>query len=99
MTKKPDQKTQAWIDARKCHRLSHAQVQVAQEFGTNSTKLDKLDNYKQESWKLPLPEFIKELYFKRFGKLAPDTLLSIEERLYSSTRRRKPCVRPSSRSR
>lgn len=81
MTKKPDQKTQAWIDARKRHHLSHAQVQMARELGMNPTKLGKLDNHKQESWKLPLPEFIEELYFKRFGKLAPDTLLSIEDRL------------------
>lgn len=79
-TKKAPQKLQAWLDARKRHRLSHAQVQMARELGMNPAKFGKLDNHRQESWKLTLPEFIEELYFKRFGKLAPDTVLTLEER-------------------
>ena len=59
---------QAWIDARKRHKLSHAQAQMARELGMNPRKLGKLDNHHQEPWKLPLPAFIEELYFKRFGK-------------------------------
>jgi len=78
--KKPNQKLQAWIDARNRHRLSHAQVQMARELGMNPAKLGKLDNHRQEQWKLPLPHFIEELYFKRFGKTAPDRVVSIEER-------------------
>ncbi|PYP93746.1 MAG: hypothetical protein DMG65_00175 [Candidatus Angelobacter sp. Gp1-AA117] len=35
--------------------------------------MGKIDNHKQESWKLPLPQFIEELYFKRFGRTAPCT--------------------------
>ncbi len=31
--KKPNQKLQAWIDVRKRHHLSHAQVQMARESG------------------------------------------------------------------
>ena len=73
-------KMQAWIDARKRHHLSHVQVQMARELGMNPAKLGKLDNHKQEPWKLPLPQFIEELYVKRFGKTAPDTVMSIEER-------------------
>jgi hypothetical protein len=80
-TKKPNQKMQAWIDARKRHRLSHAQIQMARELGMNSAKLGKLDNHKQEPWKQPLPQFIEELYFDRFGKTAPDTVVSVEERV------------------
>ena len=79
--KKPDPKMQAWIDARKRHRLSHAQVQMARELGMNPAKLGKLDNNKQEPWKLPLPQFIEELYLKHFGKTGPDTVMSIEERV------------------
>jgi hypothetical protein len=79
-TKKPSQKMQAWIEARKRHHLSHAQVNMARELGMNPAKLGKIDNHEQESWKLPLPQFIEELYFKRFGKTAPDTVLSVEER-------------------
>ena len=51
--KKPDPKMQAWVDARKRHHLSHAQVQMARELGMNPAKLGKLDNHKQELWKLP----------------------------------------------
>jgi hypothetical protein len=79
-TKKPNQKMQAWIEARKRHHLSHAQVHMARELGMNPAKLGKIDNHKQEPWKLPLPQFIEELYFKRFGKTSPEAVLSIEER-------------------
>jgi hypothetical protein len=79
-TKKPTQKIQAWIEARKRHHLSHAQVHMARELGMNPSKLGKIDNHKQEPWKLPLPQFIEELYFKRFGKSSPEAVLSIEER-------------------
>ena len=79
-TKKPNQKLQSWIDARQRHHLSHAHVQMARELGMNPAKFGKLDNHKQEPWKLPLPQFIEEFYFKRFGKTAPDAVVSIEER-------------------
>jgi hypothetical protein len=70
---------QVWIEARRRHHLSHAQVQMARELGMNPAKLGKLDNHKQEPWKLPLPQFIEHLYEKRFGKPRPDVVLSIED--------------------
>jgi len=73
-------KLQAWITARERHRLSHAQVQMARELGMNPAKLGKIDNHKQEPWKLPLPQFIEDIYLKRFGRPAPETVISIEER-------------------
>ena len=45
----------------------------------NPKKLGKIDNPRQEPWKAPLPVFIEELYFRRFGKHRPDTILPIEE--------------------
>jgi len=39
---------QAWIDARKRHGLSHAEVQMARQLGMNPGKLVKLDNPTQE---------------------------------------------------
>ncbi len=78
--KKPNQKMREWIDARKRHRLSHAQVQMARELGMNPRKLGKLDNHDQEPWKMPLREYIEHLYFKRFGKERPDVVHSIEEK-------------------
>ncbi len=86
---------QAWIDARKRHKLSHAHAQMARELGMNPRKLGKLDNHHQEPWKLPLPAFIEELYIKRFGKERPDVVLSIEERRGSSRRRRPPARKRS----
>lgn len=50
------------------------------ELGLNPAKLGKIDNHKQETWKLPLPRFIEHLYFERFGKTTPDNIVSIEER-------------------
>jgi hypothetical protein len=81
MAKKPNRKTQAWIDARKHHHLSHVQVQMARELGMNPSKLGKLDNHDQEPWKMPLRHYIEHLYFKRFGKDRPDLVLSIEEKM------------------
>lgn len=45
----------------------------------NPKKFGSLDNADQEPWKLPLAEFIEELYRKRFGKTGPDTVRAIEE--------------------
>ncbi len=79
--KKPSQKMQAWIDARRRHHLSHAQVQMARELGMNPKKLGQKDNHRQEPWKMPLRQFIEHLYRKRFGKDRPDSVMSIEDRI------------------
>jgi hypothetical protein len=71
---------QVWIDARKRHHLSHAHVQMAREMGMNPKKLGKLDNHRQEPWKAPLPVFIEDLYFRKFGRRRPEVVLSMEER-------------------
>lgn len=69
-----------WITARKRHGLSHAHVQMARELGMNPNKLGKLDNRDQEPWN-PLPQFVERLYFQRFGRERPESVLSIEDRL------------------
>jgi len=66
--KKIPQKVIPWIEAKKRHRLSDAHVQMARELGMNPKKLGKLDNHKQEPWKLPLPQFIERLYLKSFKR-------------------------------
>jgi len=71
---------QAWVDARKRHRLSHAQVQMARELGLNPKKLGKIDNHDQERWKAPLPQFIEMLYRRRFHRDAPLRVVPLEER-------------------
>ena len=45
----------------------------------NPKKFGSLANTKQEPWKLPLPDFIEELYFKHFKKKEPDNVRSIEQ--------------------
>lgn len=77
--RKLSSKIQLWNDAMRRHRLSHAHVQMARELGMNPKKLGKLDNHRQEPWKLPLPQYIEELYAKRFGRSCPDTVMSLEE--------------------
>ena len=71
---------QAWIDARARHRLSHAHVQMARELGLNPKKLGKIDNHRQEPWKMPLPRFIEHLYRERFGRDRPADVRSVEDR-------------------
>ncbi len=92
-TEKIPKDLQRWVDARKRHRLSHAQIQMARELGMNPKKFGKLDNHKQERWKSPLPLFIEEIYFKRFGEERPDVVQSIEKvaekRRQNRERRRK----------
>jgi hypothetical protein len=72
-------KVQAWVEARKRHRLSHAQVQMARELGMNPRKLGKIDNHRQEPWKAPLPRFIEHLYVKRFGRERPQVVTPAEQ--------------------
>ncbi len=79
--KKPNQKMRAWVDARRRHHLSHAQVQMARELGMNPKKLGKIDNQDQEPWKMRCGPYIEHLYSKRFGRERPDVVLSIEEKV------------------
>jgi fructose-1,6-bisphosphatase len=78
---------QAWADARKRFHLSHAQVQMARELGMNPKKFGGKANHKQEPWKVPLPQYIEELYLKRFKKERPDNVRSIEQMVADKTRK------------
>ena len=66
-----------WVDAKRKHRLSDTQIQMARELGMNPKKLGKLDNHKQEPWKAPLPEFIEAAYRKRFKRDRPNQVTPI----------------------
>jgi hypothetical protein len=72
-------KFQVWVDARDQFRLSHAHIQMARELGLNPKKFGSIANHDQERWKLPLPQFIEKLYFKRFGTERPEVVMTIEE--------------------
>lgn len=72
-------KIEKWLVAKKKHRLSDKHVQMARELSLNPDKLGKIDNHKQEVWKAPLPQFIEEIYFKRFKKEMPDEVKPLEQ--------------------
>ena len=71
-------KTQEWIKAKKKYRLSDTHVQMAREFGMNPKKFGSLANHKQEKWKAPLPDFIEDLYYKKFMKEQPDVIKKLK---------------------
>ena len=75
-------KLKPWIEARKKYNLSHAQIQMARELGLNPKKFGSLGNTKQQQWKLPLPEFIEEIYFKHFKKRAPENVTHLRDFFY-----------------
>src|SRR5215510_4657688 len=68
MAKATPAKLQPWIEAQRHRRLSDVQIQMARELGLNPKKFGKLDNHRQEPWKAPLPQFIEQLYSKRFKR-------------------------------
>lgn len=68
-----------WLTAQKRHHLSDKQVQMVRELGLNPDKLGKIDNHKQEPWKTPLPQFIEEIYFKRFKKDTPEIVKPLKQ--------------------
>jgi hypothetical protein len=79
MKKRLSPRHQVWIDARNRFRLSHLQIQMARELGLNPKKFGSLANHDQEHWKSPLPQFIENLYFERFGRDRPQVVMTIEE--------------------
>ncbi len=88
MSTKIPQKLLPWVEARKKHHLSHAQIQMARELGMKLKSLDKLANCKQQPWKLPLAAFIEEGYYKRFKKSRPENVSSIESRVAEKKKNR-----------
>jgi hypothetical protein len=72
-------KIEKWVAAQKKHKLSDRHVAMARELGLNPDKLGKIDNHKQETWKTPLPQFIEEIYFKRFKREEPVTVRSLKD--------------------
>jgi hypothetical protein len=78
MAKTVPNKLAIWVEAKKRYHLTDVQVQMARELGLNPKKFGGLANNKQEPWKKPLPDFIEELYFKRFKKKLPDTIKKLD---------------------
>jgi len=47
----------------------------------NPKSLGKIADHDQQPWKAPLPQFIANLYLKRFDREQPEVVQSIEERV------------------
>ena len=71
-------KQQDWIEAKKRFHLSDMHIQMARELGMNPKKFGSIANHKQERWKSPLPDFIEELYLKRFKRSKPDIVKALK---------------------
>ena len=84
-------KLKPWVEAREKYHLSHAQIQMARELGLNPKKFGSLGNTKQQQWKLPLPEFIEEIYFNHFKKRALENVRSIEQIVKDKARKKAEC--------
>jgi hypothetical protein len=52
---------------------------MARELGLNPQRFGSLANHRQEPWKLPLHQFIENLYRKSFGVSRPAEVFSLEE--------------------
>jgi hypothetical protein len=68
-----------WIKTCKRYHLYDTHFQMERELGLNPYKFGRLANEKQVQWKKPIPEFIEEIYFKRFGKKQPNVVKSIKQ--------------------
>ena len=68
-----------WMAAQKRHRLSDKHVQMARELGLNPDELGKIDNHRHEPWKVPLPQLIEDIYFKRFKREQPETVRPLKQ--------------------
>jgi hypothetical protein len=65
---------------------------MTRELGLNPKGFGGMANHRQESWKVPLPEYIEHLYFKRYKKERPDTVISIEDRAKQLVDRPRRCI-------
>jgi len=89
-------KLKPWVQARKKYRLSHAQVQMARELGLNPKKFGSMANHKQQTWKVPLPDYIEYLYEKRFNKVLSDNIKPAE--VVDAEKRKRKALRKESKA-
>ena len=64
-TKPKNKKDALWIEAKRKCRLNMEDIRMAKEMGLNPRSLIKNIPSKSEQWKLPVKEWIREMYQKR----------------------------------
>ena len=65
-----NKKDRLWTEAKRKCRLNTEDVRMAKEMGLNPRSLIKNIPAKTESWKLPVKDWIREMYLKRQEKSA-----------------------------
>ena len=68
-----------WMAAQKRPRMPAKHLRMARELGLNPDKLGKIDNHRHEPWKAPLPQFIEDIYYKRFKREQPETVRPLKQ--------------------
>ena len=89
-------KDDLWKTAKKKYKLRASHIYMAKALGLNPKKFGSYANHKQQPWKAPLPDYIEELYEKRFKKEVPAEIREKDKHclLYTS-----PSPRDRTRSR
>ena len=85
-------KFKPWIEARRRHGLSHAQVQMARELNLDPKRLHTGAKKGDPAAKLPYPDLIERLYRERFNRATPLRIQTIEEMAAEHLRRRRQCL-------
>ncbi|WP_456272488.1 hypothetical protein [Bacillus sp. AK031] len=67
MAKKKD--GDAWADAKKRCRMNEADIRMAKALGMKPKSLIKNIPLPKQQWKMPVKEWVRELYEKKFGKV------------------------------
>ncbi len=70
MKKSIGKKEQLWVEAKRKCRLNTEDVRMAKEMGLNPRSLIKNSPSKSQQWKLPVKDWIHEMYQKRQEKSA-----------------------------
>ncbi len=65
-----NKKDKLWIEAKRRCRLNDEDIRMAKEMGLNPRSLIKNIPSKTEPWKLPVKDWIREMYQKRQEKSA-----------------------------
>ncbi|MFK7984295.1 MAG: hypothetical protein AB8G86_30255 [Saprospiraceae bacterium] len=78
--KRNSTKGDLWLIAKKKYKLRESHIAMAKALGLNPKKFGSYANHKQQPWKAPLPDYIEELYEKRFKKGVPTAIWALDKK-------------------
>ena len=83
-------KDDLWKTAKKKYKLRASHIYMAKALGLNPKKFGSYANHKQQPWKAPLPDYIEELYEKRFKKEVPAEIREKDKQKVVKKRKHSP---------